>query len=267
MASRPDPRRAELDVRPRPGRRGPGARHRTAAGGVLQRGPRLRRGITVPAIVDVPTGAGGHQRLRADDAGPVAPSGRPTTAPARPSCTRRRCARDRRGQRRWSTRRQQRRVPVRFRRLAGGLREGVRPAVRPAGLADRPAGHPAVPGRRHHHRGRHAAVHHAGPLRPGLPRPLQVQPAEADRDAGAVGVRAGPVPDPGFGDTIDFDHIKRHYYRCHRASTRPGSCHRAGPGGWQTPHRREALGGRPFGDGTPPARRPLRSGWTDGPGS
>ena len=31
-----------------------------------------------------------------------------------------------------------------------------------------------------------------------VPRTLQVQPAEADRDAGALGVRPGPVPDPGF---------------------------------------------------------------------
>ena len=60
----------------------------------------------------------------------------------------------------------------------------------------RPAGRPALPGRRHHHRGRRPAVHHAGPLRRRLPRPLQVQPAEADRAAGAVGLRAGPVPDP-----------------------------------------------------------------------
>ena len=49
---------------------------------------------------------------------------------------------------------------------------------------------PAIPGRRHDHRGRRPAVHHAGPLRRRLPRPLQVQPAEADRDAGAVGLRA-----------------------------------------------------------------------------
>ena len=58
---------------------------------------------------------------------------------------------------------------------------------------------------------------------------------------------------PGFGDTIDFDHIKRHYYEVHATSTRPASCRPAPTSrGWLAPHHREDLGGRPFGDGTPP---------------
>jgi putative glutathione S-transferase len=59
---------------------------------------------------------------------------------------------------------------------------------------------------------------------------------------------------PGFGDTIDFDHIKRHYYQVHR-DINPTGIVPLGPdlAGWLTPHGREALGGRPFGDGTPPA--------------
>jgi putative glutathione S-transferase len=58
---------------------------------------------------------------------------------------------------------------------------------------------------------------------------------------------------PGFGDTIDFTHIKRHYYEVHR-DINPLGIVPAGPDlhGWLTPHGREALGGRPFGDGTPP---------------
>jgi putative glutathione S-transferase len=58
---------------------------------------------------------------------------------------------------------------------------------------------------------------------------------------------------PGFGDTIDFDHIKRHYYQVHR-DINPTGIVPAGPdlSGWTTPHGRERLGGRPFGDGTPP---------------
>jgi putative glutathione S-transferase len=58
---------------------------------------------------------------------------------------------------------------------------------------------------------------------------------------------------PGFGDTIDFDHIKRHYYEVHR-DINPTGIVPAGPdlSGWVTPHGREELGGRPFGDGTPP---------------
>jgi putative glutathione S-transferase len=62
---------------------------------------------------------------------------------------------------------------------------------------------------------------------------------------------------PGFGDTIDFDHIKRHYYLVH-AGINPGGIVPAGPDltNWLTPHGREALGGRPFGDGTPPGPPP-----------
>jgi putative glutathione S-transferase len=58
---------------------------------------------------------------------------------------------------------------------------------------------------------------------------------------------------PGFGDTIDFDHIKRHYYVVHE-DINPTQIVPAGPDlrGWLTEHGREALGGRPFGDGTPP---------------
>jgi len=58
---------------------------------------------------------------------------------------------------------------------------------------------------------------------------------------------------PGFGDTIDFDHIKRHYY-CVHSDINPTGIVPAGPdlSGWLTPHGREQLGGRPFGDGTPP---------------
>jgi putative glutathione S-transferase len=59
---------------------------------------------------------------------------------------------------------------------------------------------------------------------------------------------------PGFGDTIDFDHIKRHYYDVHR-DINPTGIVPLGPdlSNWLTPHGREELGGRPFGDGTPPS--------------
>ncbi|QKW05172.1 glutathione S-transferase C-terminal domain-containing protein [Streptomyces sp. NA04227] len=58
---------------------------------------------------------------------------------------------------------------------------------------------------------------------------------------------------PGFGDTVDFDHIKRHYYQVH-TGINPTGIVPLGPelGGWLTPHHREQLGGSPFGDGTPP---------------
>jgi glutathionyl-hydroquinone reductase len=58
---------------------------------------------------------------------------------------------------------------------------------------------------------------------------------------------------PGFGDTIDFDHIKRHYYEVH-TDINPTGIVPLGPdlAGWSAPHGRDALGGRPFGEGSPP---------------
>ena len=58
---------------------------------------------------------------------------------------------------------------------------------------------------------------------------------------------------PGFGDTVDFDHIKRHYYEVHRTINPSGIVPR-GPelASWLEPHGREAIGGSPFGTGTPP---------------
>jgi glutathionyl-hydroquinone reductase len=58
---------------------------------------------------------------------------------------------------------------------------------------------------------------------------------------------------PGFGDTIDFTQIKQHYYVVH-SDINPTQIVPKGPdlSGWLTPHGREALGGSPFGDGTAP---------------
>ncbi len=59
---------------------------------------------------------------------------------------------------------------------------------------------------------------------------------------------------PGFGDTIDFVQIKQHYYRVH-TNLNPSGIVPDGPdlSGWLTPHGRGSLPGRPFGAGTPPA--------------
>jgi putative glutathione S-transferase len=64
---------------------------------------------------------------------------------------------------------------------------------------------------------------------------------------------------PGFGDTTDFAQIKRHYYVVH-SDINPTQVVPKGPdlSGWLTPHGREALGGSPFGHGTPPG--PVRQG-------
>ena len=58
---------------------------------------------------------------------------------------------------------------------------------------------------------------------------------------------------PGFGDTIDFVQTKQHYYLVHK-NLNPSGIVPDGPdlSGWLTSHHREQLGGRPFGDGTPP---------------
>ncbi|WP_336659466.1 glutathione S-transferase family protein [Leucobacter sp. USHLN153] len=58
---------------------------------------------------------------------------------------------------------------------------------------------------------------------------------------------------PGFGDTIDFTQIKQHYYGTH-ADINPTRIVPLGPdlANWRDPHGRERLGGAPFGDGTPP---------------
>ncbi|WP_145736107.1 glutathione S-transferase family protein [Saccharopolyspora dendranthemae] len=62
---------------------------------------------------------------------------------------------------------------------------------------------------------------------------------------------------PGFGDTIHFPQIKEHYYVVHR-NVNPTGIIPAGPdlSGLLEPHGREKLGGRPFGNGTPPGPPP-----------
>lgn len=64
---------------------------------------------------------------------------------------------------------------------------------------------------------------------------------------------------PGFGDTIDFAQIKQHYYMVH-TDVNPTQIVPKGPElrNWLTPHFREQLGGRPFGDGSPPG--PVKDG-------
>ena len=62
---------------------------------------------------------------------------------------------------------------------------------------------------------------------------------------------------PGFGDTINFEQTKQHYYRVH-TNLNPSQIVPAGPdlSGWLIPHGRAWLGGRPFGDGSPPGPPP-----------
>ena len=70
---------------------------------------------------------------------------------------------------------------------------------------------------------------------------------------------------PGFGDTVDFQQIKEHYYVVHE-DINPTGIIPKGPdlSGWLTAHHREELGGRPFGNGTAPG--PVRQGEEVAPG-
>ena len=58
---------------------------------------------------------------------------------------------------------------------------------------------------------------------------------------------------PGFGDTVDFAQIKAHYYVVHE-DVNPTQIVPKGPdlAGWTSPHHREELSGRPFGEGAAP---------------
>lgn len=64
---------------------------------------------------------------------------------------------------------------------------------------------------------------------------------------------------PGFGDTVDFQQIKDHYYIVHH-DVNPTGIVPKGPvlDNWLSTHGREELGGSPFGDGTAPG--PVREG-------
>jgi putative glutathione S-transferase len=63
---------------------------------------------------------------------------------------------------------------------------------------------------------------------------------------------------PGFGDTVDFQQVKEHYYIVHE-DINPSRIVPVGPDlrNWVSAHGREALGGAPFGTGTAPG--PVRA--------
>ncbi|MHA7176529.1 glutathione S-transferase family protein [Arthrobacter sp. Sr24] len=60
---------------------------------------------------------------------------------------------------------------------------------------------------------------------------------------------------PGFGDTVNFEQIKAHYYIVH-TDLNPTQVVPLGPdtSGWTTAHGRQSLGGSPFGNGSAPTR-------------
>ena len=126
--------------------------------------------------------------------------------------------------------------------------DGLRRSVRPPRLARGPAGDPTIPGRRHDHPGRHPALAHPRALRRRLPRPLQVQSQQADRDAGAVGLRPGPVPDAW---------LRRHHRLPHDQGALLRGPHQPQPQRRDPPgprHRRLVRPARPRGLGRPSVR-------------
>jgi putative glutathione S-transferase len=91
-------------------------------------------------------------------------------------------------------------------------------------------------------RKRHPPLHHAGPLRHGLSRPLQVQPPQARRVSEPLGLHPRRLPDPGVAPTVHLDHIARHYHYSH-GGLNPTRIVPIGPDlDLQAPHGRETLG-------------------------
>ncbi len=157
--------------------------------------PGYPRGITVPAVVDVPSGkvvTNDFARLTLDLSTQWRAHHRDGAPDLYPEALRAGAGRRHGGA---STPRSTTGSTAAGSRAPRPPTRSLRPALRGPRLADGAARRPPLPRRRHHHRGRRPAVHDAGPLRRGLPRALQVQPAEAVGDAGPVGLRARPVPD------------------------------------------------------------------------
>ena len=173
-------------------------------------------GVSVPAIVDVPSGQAGHQRLPAAHPRPrdrvdgPAPGGRARPVPGAAA------RRDRRGDGGRLRGRQQRRVPGGFRHRAGGVRGRLR-AVCSGGWSccrERLARQRYLVGdtiteadiRLFTTLVRFDAVYH-GHFKCNRWKLAENQVLWAYvRDL---------FQTPGFGDTVDFDHIKRHYYQVH----------------------------------------------------
>ncbi|WP_462417200.1 glutathione S-transferase family protein [Kytococcus sp. Marseille-QA3725] len=62
---------------------------------------------------------------------------------------------------------------------------------------------------------------------------------------------------PGFGDTTDFEQVKEHYYAVHHEVNPTGVVPKGPDMSWLLePHGRETLGGTPWGEGTAPGEVP-----------
>ena len=213
------------------------------------------RGITVPAIVDVPTGAvvtNDYPQITLDFSTQwkaFPPRRRPGPA------ARGQDRGDDAGHQAHLHRGQQRRLPLRICRQPGSLRRGLRPALDRDGLARGTPGNAALPD------GRGSITEADVRLFTTLVRfdPVYHGHFKANRN------KLTEMPNlwayarelfqlPGFGDTVDFDQIKKHYYVVHEdinpTQIVPESARTLE--NWLEPHGREALGGNPWGNGTAP---------------
>ena len=153
--------------------------------------------------------------------------------------TRSRCARRSTRSTRGLRARQQRRLQGRLRAPPGRLRGGGDRAVRDAGRARRAPGKPALPRRRR-----------------ASPRPTSAcsrRSSASTRSTSATSsatcgawsttrtsgrTRASSTSSPGIADTVDFHHIKQHYYGSH-ATVNPTGIVPLGPLlDWDLPHGR-----------------------------
>ena len=209
----------------------------------LRRDPTTTRGSRCPALVDDRQRRGGHQRLPVPHPRPLLRVARaPPTGCAGP-VARGRARGDGRGDGAGLHRGEQRRLPVRLRRLAGGVRRGLRPPLDHPRLARGPAHRPPLPDGR------------ARSPRPtyGSSRRSPASTRSTTGTSSATGKKLTELPalwgyardlfqTPGFGDTIDFDQIKRHYYVV-QSDVNPSGIVPRGPdtSGWIAPHGREGL--------------------------
>ena len=170
--------------------------------------------------------------------------------------------RDRRGRRADLHRGQQRRLPLRLRRLPGGLRQGLRPALRPRSTGSRSGWRRSATS---------SATRSPRPTCGCSPRwPASTPSTTATSSATGSKLTEMPVlwayardlfQTPGFGDTIDFVQIKQHYYIVHTDINPTASC-RTGPtcrAGWSRTAGRRSAAARSA-TAPRPARRPRVSG-------
>ena len=149
--------------------------------------------------------------------------------------------RDRPAQRRHLCDGQQRRLSLRLRRHAGGLRRGGGRPLRDPRHARAAACHQPLPDRRAPDRGGLAPLPDPLPLRRHLRHALQVQSQADQRLSEPLGLSARALPDAGHRRTTDLADARTHYFTSHR-SINPRGIVPIGPEiDLTSPHGRERL--------------------------